>query len=60
MKKFLEVLIDDAGTMHFSTDCDYVKSSEPANRNRVSSMLDEAAIRSLVKQFWEKQAPCLL
>lgn len=57
MKKFLEVLIDDAGEMHLSTDCDFVKTTEFAKRSEVSDLLDKAAIKSLIKELWEKKDP---
>ena len=55
MKKFLEVLIDDAGEMHLSSDCEFVKTTELAKRHEVAEMLDKAAIKSLIKEVWEKK-----
>ena len=57
MKKFLEVLIDDAGEMHFNSECEFVKNTPLSDRYSVTEKLDEAAIRALVRQFWEKQDP---
>ena len=57
MKKFLEVLIDDAGEMHLSSDCHFVKTTELAKRSEVSNLLDKAAIKSLIKELWAKKDP---
>ena len=57
MKKFLEVLIDDAGEMHLSSDCDFAMTTDLAKRGEVADLLDKAAIKSLIKEVWEKKNP---
>ena len=57
MKKFLEVLMDDDGLLHFSTDFEFADSRDnPPSDMKAHELemddLNRRAIRSLVKELW--------
>lgn len=60
MKKFLEVLVDDDGLMHFSTDFEFPDSvvNPPKDLARHQAEMDNLyrrAVRSLVTEAWKKR-----
>jgi len=58
MKKFLEVLVDDEGAMHFSTDYDFPDSLFNASSGKFLKDyldLDKRAVRGLVEEGWRKK-----
>ena len=61
MKKFLEVLMDDDGNMHFSTDFQFPDSVEnpPVNMEEYKQEHDQLTrklMRGLVQEVWKKRS----
>lgn len=60
MKKFLEVLMDDDGMLHFSTDFNFADNvvNPPANLSKFSSEMDDLyrrTMRSMVTEVWKNK-----
>ena len=60
MKKFLEVLMDDDGVLHFSTDFEFPDSIENPPKDmkaqeRENDEWNRKLIRDLVKEIWGKR-----
>lgn len=64
MKKFLEVLMDDEGLLHLSTDFEFEDSRDNPPADVMEYMtkhddLNRRAIRSLVTEIWKNRNPNL-
>lgn len=60
MKKFLEVLMDDDGLLHFSTDFCFADNEDnpPADFSRYASEMDDLhrrTIRSMITEVWNNK-----
>jgi hypothetical protein len=60
MKKFLEVLMDDNGELHFSTDFEFADSVERPVRDmkefeKIFDQINRRAIRGVVNAVWNEK-----
>ena len=60
MKKFLEVLMDDEGLLHLSTDFEFADSRDNPPADVMAHMaktddLNKRAIRSLINELWKNR-----
>lgn len=60
MKKFLEVLIDDNGELHLSTDIEFADSIENPPKDmmafeKIADQLHRKAIRGVVNAVWKEK-----
>ena len=60
MKKFLEVLMDDNGELHFSTDVEFADSVERPVKDmnefqKIFDQINRRAIRGMVNAVWKEK-----